>query len=238
MPTPYGFEVEGHCETCKKKSQGFFCDLPLPVSRDLDILRHSATYPAGAVLFLEKQDPHGVFILCGGKVKLSISSSEGKTLILRLAEPGEILGLAAVFTGRPYEATAETMHPSQVAFIRRSDFLRLMEKHKEIYQAATRQLSRLYRGACEQLRTIGLSGSAPEKVARLLLEMSSGRAPACTGVSITMPLTHEEIASCIGSTRETVTRTLSDFKAKRLVAFRGSTLTIENREALEDIGGM
>jgi len=201
-------------------------------------MRSSATYPPGAVLFLEKQEPHGVFILCAGKVKLSISSSEGKTLIVRLAEPGEILGLAAVFTGTPYEVTAETMHPSQVAFIRRADFLRLMDKHKEIYQSATQQLSQLYRGACEQLRTIGLSASAPEKVARLLLEMSSSKAPACTDVSITLPLTHEEIASCIGSTRETVTRTLSNFKAKRLVAFRGSTLTIQDREALENIGGV
>lgn len=238
MPTPYGFEIDNHCQTCRRKTQGFFCDVPTTVARDLDLMRSSATYPAGAVLFLEKQEPHGVFILCAGKVKLSISSSEGKTLILRLAEPGEILGLAAVFTGTPYEVTAETMHPSQVAFIRRADFLRLMDKHKEIHQNATHQLSLLYRAACEQLRTVGLSASAPEKVARLLLEMSSSRVPTHTTGSVTLPLTHEEIASCIGSTRETVTRTLSDFKAKRLVALHGSTLTIEDREALEDIGGM
>jgi len=238
MPTPYGFSVEESCMTCKRKSLGFFCNLSLAATKDLDSVRSSAAYPAGAVLFLEKQDPHGVFLLCAGKVKLTISSSEGKTLIVRLVEPGEILGLAAVFTGTPYEVTAETMHPSQVAFIRRHDLIQLMNKYPEIYQSAVKQLSGLYRGACEQLRTIGLSSSAPEKVARLLLGMCSSR-PAhdreC--LSITLPLTHEEIASCIGSTRETVTRTLSEFKAKKLVAFHGSTLTIEDREALESIGG-
>ncbi|HTV58352.1 MAG TPA: Crp/Fnr family transcriptional regulator [Verrucomicrobiae bacterium] len=238
MPTPYGFEIENSCQTCNRRSRGFFCELSPSAAKDLEAVRSSAIYPAGAVLFLEKQDSHGVFLVCAGKVKLTISSSEGKTLIVRLVEPGEILGLAAACAGTPYEVTAETMHPSQIAFIRRQDLLRLMNKHPEIYQQAIRQLSQLYRDACDQLRTIGLSASAPEKLARLLLGLCSTRSEEGPATSITLPLTHEEIASCIGSTRETVTRTLSDFKAKRFVAFHGSRLTIENREALESIGGI
>lgn len=238
MATPYGLAVNDSCQSCKRRAAGFFCNLSPAALKDLEAVRSSAIYPAGALLFLENQDPHGVFLLCAGKVKLTISSSEGKTLILRLAEPGEVLGLTAVATGTPYEVTAETMHPSQVAFIRRQDFLRLMNKHPEIYQGATEHLSRLFRGACEQLRTIGLSASAGEKVARLLLNLSAGRPDAPVTPSVKLPLTHEEIASFIGSTRETVTRTLSDFKARHLVAFHGSTLTIEDREALEMIGGV
>ena len=238
MSTPYGFEITNDCSSCKRRAQGFFCNLSPSATKDLGAVRSTAVYPAGAILFLENQDPHGVFLLCAGKVKLSINSSEGKTLITRLVDPGEILGLTAVFSGTPYEVTAETMHPSLVAFIRREDFLRLMNKHPEIYQAAIRQLSLLYRGACEQLRTIGLSTSAPEKVARLLLHFSPVRPDDRLVSSTTLPLTHEEIASCIASTRETVTRTLSDFKAKRLVAFRGSSFTIENREALESLGSL
>lgn len=238
MPTPYGFEIENGCQSCKRRSSGFFCQLSPAATKDLDLVRSSALYPAGAVLFLEKQDSHGVFLVCAGRVKLTISSSEGKTLIVRLVEPGEILGLAAVCGGTPYEVSAETMHPSQIAFIRRQDLLRLMNKHPEIYQQAIQQLSQIYRSACDQLRTIGLSASAPEKLARLLLGLCSTRSDNCRISSITLPLTHEEIASCIGSTRETVTRTLSDFKAKRFVAFHGSTMTIENREALESIGGI
>ena len=91
-------------------------------------MKSSATYPAGAVLFLEKQDPRGVFVLCAGQVKLSISSSAGKTLILRIAKAGEILGLMAAMSGSPFEVTAETLHPCQVAFIRRDDFLQVRRK--------------------------------------------------------------------------------------------------------------
>ena len=98
------------------------------------------------------------------------------------------------------------------------------------------QLTTLYIGACEQLRTVGLSSSAPEKVARLLLDWASEGKPTKSGTQIKLPLTHQEIAEFVGTTRETVTRTLSEFKNKHLVVLQGSTLTITNRAALETIG--
>ena len=228
---PYGFEPSESCQTCKLRASGFFCQLSPNALKDFNSYRSTATYPNGAVLFLEKQDPRGVFVLCAGQVKLSISSSAGKTLILRIAKPGEILGLTAVMSNRPYEVTAETLHPCQVAFIRRDEFLRLLAKHPEMHEGVVRQLTSLYSGACEQLRTVGLCASAPEKLARLLLEWSA------EGRQVKVPLTHEEIAEFVGTTRETVTRTLSDFKTKNLVTLQGSTLTIENRPALEVVGG-
>jgi len=228
---PYGFEPSESCQTCKLRANGFFCQLPPIALKDFNAVRSTATYPHGAVLFLEKQDPRGVFVLCAGQVKLSISSSAGKTLILRIAKPGEILGLTAVMSNSPYEVTAETLHPCQVAFIRREEFLRLLAKHPEMHEGVVKQLTSLYSGACEQLRTVGLCSSAPEKLARLLLDWSA------QGKQVKVPLTHEEIAEFVGTTRETVTRTLSDFKTKNLVTLQGSTLTIENRPALEAVGG-
>ena len=236
MRGPYGFEPNQDCQSCKLRANGFFCQLTPTALKDFNAVKSPATYPAGALLFLEKQDPRGVFVLCAGRVKLSISSSAGKTLILRIAKPGETLGLMAAMSGSPYEVTAETLHPCQVAFVRRDDFLRFVAKHPEVYQAAVGQLSTLYSGACEQLRTVGLSASAPEKVARLLLDWSSEARDTKQGTPIKLPLTHEEIAEFIGTTRETVTRTLSEFKSRQLVALEGSTLMISNRPALETIG--
>jgi CRP/FNR family transcriptional regulator, cyclic AMP receptor protein len=237
MRGPYGFEASESCQTCKLRSEGFFCQLTPPALRDFEAVKSTATYPAGAILFLEKQDPRGVFVLCQGEVKLSISSSGGKTLILRIARPGEILGLMAVMSGSSYEVTAETLHPCQVAFIRRDDFLRFLAKRPEVYQGVVKQLSSLYQGACEQLRTVGLSASAPEKLARVLLDWSTGGKETKQGTQIKVPLTHEEIAEFIGTTRETVTRTLSEFKTRQLVAMQGSTMMISNRAALETISG-
>jgi CRP/FNR family cyclic AMP-dependent transcriptional regulator len=237
MRGPYGLELNEHCQSCKVRASGFFCQLGPAATEDFDTIKSPASYPAGAVLFLERQDPRGAFVLCAGQVKLSISSSSGKTLIMRIAKPGEILGLRAILSGSPYEVTAETLHPCQVAYLRRDDFLRFVAKHPEVYQAVARQLSTLYSGACEQLRTVGLSSSAPEKLARLLLEWSAEAKDSKDGAPIKLPLTHEEIAQFIGTTRETVTRTLSEFKSRQLVALQGSNLMIPNRSALEAIGG-
>lgn len=238
MHGPYGFESNKSCHSCKLRANGFFCQLSPSATTDFNAIRSQATYPAGAVLFMEKQDPRGVFVLCAGQVKLSISSSGGKTLILRIAKAGEIVGLMATMSGAPYEVTAETLHPCQVAFIRRDDFLRFVDKHLEVYQGVVRQLSTLYSGACEQLRTVGLSTSAPEKLARLLLDWSADAKETKQGRQIKLPLTHEEIAEFIGTTRETVTRTLSEFRGRQLVALQGSTLMISNRPGLETIGGI
>jgi len=236
MRGPYGFEPNESCQSCKLRADGFFCQLTPAALKDFNAAKSLATYPPGAVLFLEKQEPRGVFVLCRGEVKLTISSSSGKTLILRIAKAGEILGLMAAMSGDPYEVTAETVHPCQVAFVRRADFLRFVAKYPQAYQAVATHLSTLYSGACEQLRTVGLSASAPEKLARLLLDWSPETKNAAQGMPVKMALTHEEIAEFIGTTRETVTRTLSEFKSRQLVALQGSTLMISDRQALETIG--
>jgi CRP/FNR family cyclic AMP-dependent transcriptional regulator len=236
MRGPYGFEPNENCQSCKLRANGFFCQLSAPAVKDFNAVKSAATYPAGALLFLEKQDSRGVFVLCAGEVKLSISSSAGKTLILRIAKAGEILGLMATMSAAPYEVTAETLHPCQIAFVRHEDFLRFVAKHTEAYQGVVKQLGTLYNGACEQLRTVGLSASAPEKLARLLLDWSAETKDIKQLTKIKVPLTHEEIAEFIGTTRETVTRTLSEFKSQHLVALEGSTLMISNRTVLEAIG--
>lgn len=235
MRGPYGFELTENCQTCKLRKESFFCQLQAGALKDFDAIRSSSVYPEGAVLFMEKQDSRGVFVLCEGQVKLSISSSEGKTLILRIAKPGEILGLMAVLSGKPYEVSAETLRPSHIAFVRRDDFVRFVTQHPEASAGIVRQLSSNYHGACEQLRSVGLSLSAHEKLAKLFLDWSAGSEQTTLGSRITMPLTHEEIAEFIGSTRETVTRTLSDFRNRNLVTLKGSTLMISNRAGLENL---
>lgn len=237
MQGPYGFEMTENCQTCKLRANGFFCQLPAPALKDFNAIRSSSVYPEGAVLFMEKQESRGVFVLCEGQVKLSISSSEGKTLILRIAKAGEVLGLTAVVGGTPYEVTAETLRPCQITFIRRDDFLRFITQHAEAYKGIIKQLTSSYSGACEQLRTVALSTSATERLARLLLDWSNGAEETKQGTRITLPLTHEEIGEFIGSSRETVTRTFSEFKSQHLVALKGSTVTIPNRAALEHLVG-
>lgn len=225
------------CEDCKLRDGDFLCHLNLEAAREFESIKVSSLYPAGSILFLENEPAHGIFLLCSGKVKLSVSSKVGKTLILRITRPGEIIGLSASMSGSRYEVTAETLHPSQVAFIRREDFLRFLNRFPEVYRVVIQQLNAQYTHACDQLRTVGLSTTAHEKLARLFLRWSSEENQMAETARIKVPLTHEQIAECVGSTRETITRTLGEFRNQQLVTLQGTTMTIPNRAALEAISG-
>ena len=233
MRSPYGLELTESCQDCHLKSESFFCKLSAKALKTLETIKFSTAYPEGAVLFVEGQPARGVFMLCKGRVKMSITSSDGKALILKILGAGEVLGLNAAVSGRPYELTVETLEPCQVNFIKREDFLRFLAEHSEASIRAAQQLSTNYHAACEQIRALGLSQSAPEKLARFLLDWSGKGQQTAQGIRVKLALTHEEIAQTIGSSRETVTRTLGDFRSKQLAFVKGSTLVIQNKPALE-----
>jgi CRP/FNR family cyclic AMP-dependent transcriptional regulator len=233
MSTPYGIQISENCLLCKMRQSGFFCELPHASLEELDKVKYASAYPQGAVLFVEGQAPRGVYLICSGRVKLSTTSRDGKTLILRIAQAGEILGLHATVSGKPYELTAEALQPCQLDFIRRDDFLRLLQHHADACLNAAQHLSKNCQSAYEMIRSLGLSHSVAEKLARLLLEWSTDGDETKEGIRIKVSLTHEEIAQLIGTSRETVTRVLGEFRQKKLAQLRGSTLLILDKPALE-----
>lgn len=213
----------------------FFNKLSQEAQRELLSVAHTSSFPSGTALFNEKDSASGIYFVIEGEVKLSMNSAEGKRLILRIARKGQVLGLASALSGRPCEMTAETLYFAKIAHVRRSDFLNFLTHHPEVYRTVTEELSRNYNMACDQLRTVGLSASAPEKLARLLLEWSQDGQTTERGTRCRFPLTHGEIGEFIGASRETVTRTLSTFKSRHLVVFNGSILMIPSRAALESL---
>lgn len=221
------------CEGCKLA--GVFQGLSAEALNDLDAIKVHLSYPAHATLFSEAEQPNGVFVLCGGQVKHSVSSSEGKSLTLRVAKAGDVLGLTSVLLGKLHAATAETLYPCSLAFIRRGDLMRFLASHPEIYLNIARELSSQYRTACEQLRNLGLSSSVPARIARLLLEWAANGRSTGRGLTLQVPWTHEEIAQFVGTSRESVTRTLSDFVHRHLLEKQGVTVTIQNRAGLESL---
>lgn len=233
MQSPYGLEISDSCSTCAIRSAGYFCEFETDLVKSFEALKYATVFPKGAVLFVEGQSPRGVFMLCSGRVKLSTCSSDGKAIITRIAEGGEVLGLSAAVSGKPYMVTAETLLPCQVNFIKRDDFLKFLKDNGDACLRVAEHLSNNYQFAFEQVRSLGLSHSAGEKLAKLMLEwVSKNGKETDKGISIKMTLTHEEIAQLIGTSRETVTRLLGMFKSKQLIQVKGSTLTIRNKPAL------
>src|SRR5690242_4051760 len=201
----------------------------------LEKIEHTTNYPAGAIIFMEGQPARGVYVVRQGRVKLLTTNSEGRTLILKIAKPGEALGLNSVITGKPYDLTAEILQPAELAFIPRGDFLNFITQHGDACLHFASLLSRDCRAANEVARSIGLSQSVTERVAKFLLDWSSDGQVKEGPVRVTMALTHEEIAQLIGASRETVTRTLSEFKKQRTIELNGATLILKNKVALESL---
>jgi len=192
MHSPYGMGLQENCITCNLCSDGFFCRLPKPELEAFQRIKFTLAYPAGATLFLEGQQCRGIYILCRGRVKLSTSSREGQTIIVRIVKPGEVLGHAAV------HLSSECGH------------------------------------AYQQFRSF-LTKSAPERIARLILDWSHDNSGMVTAHGIKISLTHDEIAQIVGVSRETVTRTLADFRKRQIAELHGSTLVIQNMPTLQRI---
>jgi CRP/FNR family transcriptional regulator len=235
MRAPYGLNIIDNCLLCPTREEHLFCNLPPAAVQRLNDIKSTAVYPKAATLFVEGQSPRGVFVLCTGKAKLFTSSTDGKTIITKISEAGDVLGLNATISNRPYEVTAEMMEPGQANFIAREELLQFLCEYGEVAVRIAEQLSRNYYAAYEEIRTLGLTSSPSEKFAKLLLSWSSNGGDATEPAQLKLTLTHQEIAEMIGTTRETVSRLFSDFKKKHLLQLKGSTLIICDKSALKKI---
>lgn len=215
--------------------QEIFGDLPPAVTHALETVTLTNTYPAGAVLFSEGERSRGVFIVARGRVKMSVCGSDGRTLILRVAEVGEALGVASAVSGYDYEATAETQETCEITFIRQSDLMRLMRAYGDLALWVTQHLTHDYSSTCREIRNLMLSDSASEKLARLLVGWIDQSAESKRSGRMKLTFTHEEIGQMIGTSRETVTRLFAGFKKKHLIEQNGATLVVANRVGLESL---
>lgn len=236
MPTPYNLDVFHKCTDCTVRAERQFCSLSQEGIEELSRITFSSVYPKGSVLFVEGERPRGVYIVCSGKVKLTASSSEGKTLIVKIAEEGEVLGMSSCILDKQYEVSAETLEPCQVNFIKKEDFIKFITENVEACMHTAEQLSNRYHDAQKEIRTYGLAQTTAERLARLILDWAETKGERTnTGIRINVLLTHEEIAQMIGTSRETVTRLFSDLKKKKIIEVKGAAVYVKDLEKLEEM---
>jgi CRP/FNR family transcriptional regulator len=231
--SPYGLEIIQNCLACPVREESLFCNLgPGPLAA-LNAIRRTTLYPKGALLFVESQPCRGVFVLCSGKAKLAASSKTGRSVIVRVAGAGEVLGLGAALADRPYELSAETLEPAEANFMPREEFMRFLREHGEVSLRVAQHLGMELHRAYNQLSRIALGPTAQAKLASMLLDLSQSEAARGEGKpEFRLRLSHEEIGALIGSSRETVTRLLGEFRRRGLVKTKGAVIALPDPEKL------
>jgi CRP/FNR family transcriptional regulator len=222
------------CQSCPQAGKHAFCNLGQESRSFLESNSVSMEYPRGSVLFREGDRTSAVFVLCSGKAKISATSREGRTMILRIANAGDVLGMSSALTTREYEVTAEALEPCRARVLHLKHLTTMLQEYGDAGMGAARALAEDYRAAFDEARLMALPASPAGRVARLILDWADNARKSASPF-ITMSLTHEEVAAMTATTRETVTRTLSRFRKDKIISTRGVALTVLQPRALEQL---
>ena len=159
--------ISQSCFDCILRPDRLFCDLPADALEAFDSIKSLCLYPRGTTLFQEAHAARGIFVLCEGRAKVSVCSETGKRLTLRIAGPGEVLGLSACLSGSAYEVTAETLDNAKVAIVRRKELLKFLRGHREACLQVVHLLSQDLHVAYDRVRSVGLVRTRRPRVPRV-----------------------------------------------------------------------
>jgi CRP/FNR family transcriptional regulator, cyclic AMP receptor protein len=191
-------------------------------------------HPSGSVVFKEGDPANGIFLVCEGRVKL-FATEPGHTMILKIARPGDVLGLSAMLNNLPHEVTAQTLVPCTFKHIGQEFFLSFLEAYAEAGYITALTLAKEHREVFFGTRRLALSPSAAARIAQVLIGFarldSTGGAAPC----FPLELTHAELAGLAGTSRETVTRLLNQFERSGIISRDNSMITIARLSQLEQL---
>lgn len=224
------------CPECCGSHHGWLCHFSADGLGDLDACATHVLVPAGHIIFAEGQRLHTVSVICEGQVKVTVSSQRGRTFLVRVAKRGEILGLSSALTNTPHQNTAEAVGLVRLRILPRLDFMRFMQTNPEASFRAAEDMCRQYRSVLRDVYRLALSDSVASRVAHFLLSLAeeSGKL-ADIQPQFPLPAKQEEIASMLGSSRESITRVLSDLRRRGIVRIESHNCTILRKDALESL---
>ncbi|MBI3981473.1 MAG: Crp/Fnr family transcriptional regulator [Gemmatimonadetes bacterium] len=209
-----------------------FANLSEPeIARIADVARER-TYPRNSVILFEDDPGDALYVVVTGSVKVVLIGEDGREVILSVLREGEFFGEMALIDDEPRSAHVIAMEDAAMLVLRREDFHQRLREAPSIALGLLRALSRRLREADEQIGGLVLL-DVNGRVARLLLRM----ADESDGVQITRKVTHHTIAQMVGSSRETVSRTMRQLVDKGLLEVSRRSIAIKNRPALEALAG-
>jgi CRP/FNR family transcriptional regulator len=227
MPSAQKIQIDGPAGLAMNQAGIDFPSI-LHAIHAVNVSNLSLLHPRGKILFAEGEPARGVHLLRTGRATVSISSSEGRVVILRLAQAGDVLGLNSILQNAAYETTVKALEPCRTDFISRTELIELMRKSQTVTHAITKILSRELAELTNRARSLVLPQTAVAKLARLLIELSKEN-------GLDKIFTHEEFAQMICSSRETVTRLLANLDKRQIISVTSGSILICDRTTLEMI---
>lgn len=196
---------------------------------ELETLGHSLRprrYARGDVIFQQGDPGDTFYIIESGEAKIVLSSSDGREAILALLGPGHFFGELSLLDGEPRSADVVAKEDCALLALHRDDFRAFLVRHPHAAEALLAVLSRRLRATDDLVHDAAFLDVAA-RLARLLLKLgeSHGRMEA-RGLVLGIRLTQEDLASMVGSTRETVNKWLKSWQRQGLLEQRGGILTI------------
>ncbi len=216
--------------------------LQVPLFADLsaeDISRVSQatrqkTYPQGSVIVFEDDPGDALYVVVTGQVKVVLIGEDGREVILSLLRKGDFFGEMALIDNQPRSAHVIAMEDSKLLVLHRDDFRRCLAETPRIALGLLQQLSRRLRSADNKIGGLVLL-DVPSRVARLLLELANEGDGRVISRTVTQ---HKTIGQMVGSTRETVSRTISALADRGLIRVTRKTIEILDRAGLETSAGL
>ncbi len=185
------------------------------------------------VVYLPGDPGQALFFVNGGRVKISKVTRDGKALTLNYCGPSEVFGETCLVNGGPREEMAEALENAVITAVERDVFESLLRANASVGYQMTRLLAERRRDVENKLETL-VFRDVTSKLAELLLQLAEQYGvDDARGTLVALKITHQELANLIGSTRETVSLTLSQFKRKKLICTEGRKVIISDAESLK-----
>jgi CRP/FNR family cyclic AMP-dependent transcriptional regulator len=190
---------------------------------------HIRSYGRGDTIFVMGDEGDCLMAVLGGRVRISVTSPDGREMVLALLGPGEILGEIAVLDGRERTADATAHSDCSVAVVDRRDMLSLLEREPAAWMAVVEMLCSRLRATDQHMADIALL-DLPARLASVLLRMSEDHAG--TGEKAKLALSQRQLGEMVGASRESVNKCISQWQRAAIVRVEGAAISILNRPAL------
>lgn len=223
-----------HCENCPTKD----CSVLKNCSQEcLDLitsLKRVSYFIAGQRIIMEGNTAKGIYFIESGQVKIYKSDSRGQDIILRFAKPGDVIGFSASDDTNEYQVSAMAIVPTTVCFLDYKAFMDLTERFPEL----SMQLLRFYREELANLQEKSLklaTMTVPQKVADAILTMNSAFGSGGPQKPLNLILSRQDIASLAGTTKEQVSKVISELNSQRIIQTQGKLISVLQYEKLKDL---